>query len=479
MTFLPFLKTLRKPLLTVAVLGGLTAAGYFTREHWLPLIQDDGPAVAGESQSDGSEPAVATKKIILTDQAIANLHLTARSTQPQTYWKTIQVPGMVVDRPGQSDRGVITPVTGVVSKIHHFLGDTVRPEEELFTIRLLSESLHVTQSELFKATQDIELAQTQRQRLAAAGPAISEARIIEVDNQIKRLEVAVKSCRRELLNRGLALEQIDEAAKGNFVSEIAVVVPSPSDDARPLQTAPAVIPTAAGQTELAQPTFEVQEVMVDIGHQVQAGQTLCLLANHQLLAIEGRAFRDETLLLERCVKERWPVEVDFQENAESDWPAIDQTFHIRHIANNIDPVNRTFGFRIPLENQSRVVHEEGNSQMLWRFRPGQRVRILVPVEKLENVFVLPADAVTRELAEAFVFTQNVNTFQRKPVRVVAQDRQYTVIANDGSLVIGSFIVQNAADQLNRMTKSQSGSGLPKGYHMHADGSLHKNEDEGN
>jgi hypothetical protein len=30
-----------------------------------------------------------------------------------------------------------------------------------------------------------------------------------------------------------------------------------------------------------------------------------------------------------------------------------------------------------------------------------------------------------------------------------------------------------------MTKSQSDNGLPEGYHIHADGSLHKNEDEGN
>ena len=92
---------------------------------------------------------------------------------------------------------------------------------------------------------------------------------------------------------------------------------------------------------------------------------------------------------------------------------------------------------------------------------------------------LPSDAVTRDLAEAFVFTQNVNTFTRKPVRILAEDRQHTVVANDGSLLPGVFVVQNAAAQLNRMTKSQTGSDLPEGYHIHADGSLHKNESEGN
>jgi hypothetical protein len=100
----------------------------------------------------------------------------------------------------------------------------------------------------------------------------------------------------------------------------------------------------------------------------------------------------------------------------------------------------------------------------------------VRVGKLENVFVLPAEAVTRDGAEAYLFTQNVNSFERKSVRVLAQDRQYAVVANDGTLVPGAFVVQVAAAQLNRMARSQS-SGAPAGYHVHADGSLHKNGEE--
>jgi len=78
---------------------------------------------------------------------------------------------------------------------------------------------------------------------------------------------------------------------------------------------------------------------------------------------------------------------------------------------------------MPLENQSRVVEDDGHAQTLWRFRPGQKVRLLVRVEKLNNVFVLPSDAVTREGPEAYVFTQNVNTFERRPIRILLQDRQ--------------------------------------------------------
>lgn len=456
-----------KPLAVVTVLAGLGVAGYSTRERWLPLLQQPQPAEAVEPAGDTTAPVT---KVIVNEQAQTNLGLTAKPLKVQTYWKTIPVPGMVVDRPGLSDRGVTAPVTGVVVKIAHVPGDSVRPGDVLFTLRVLSESLHLTQTDLFKATQDITLAQAQRKRLAASGGAVPEARLIEVDNQVSRLEVAVNAYRQELLSRGFTPDQIDGVAGGKFVREITVATP-PRPPAASLS-----VPSPGGPPE-PPATFEVQELKVDLGQQVQAGQTLCTLANHQLLAVEGRAFRDETPLLERSVREKWPVEVDFQEEATADWGEVRQTFRIRQMSNTIDPLNRTFAFLIPMQNESRVVDDEGRSLTLWRFRPGQKVRLLVRVQEVKNVFVLPADAVARDGPEAFVFTQNVNTFERKPVRVLLQDREQVVLANDGSLPPGTYVVQGGAAQLNRMVKAGGASGVPKGYHIHADGSLHKNEDE--
>jgi membrane fusion protein, heavy metal efflux system len=463
-----------KPLFAIALVAALAMAGYFLRHVWMPLLLGDTAKVTSEPASEAPDSDSPSSQVLLSDQAIANLGLRAKAVRPQTYWKTIQVPGMVVDLPGRSDRIVVSPVSGMVSKINVFPGDTVRPGDVLFTIRLLSDSLHQTQSELFKNTQDIRLAEAQKKRLLEARGAIAEARIIEVENQITRLEVSVQAYRRELVNRGLTAQQIDDAADGRFATETTIRVPTGLADAKSQLTAIAVQTTDASTDP--PPTYEVEELKVGLGQPVDAGEAICLLANHQNLAVEGRAFRDETPLLERSVKEGWPVEVDFQEDATAGWPPLEQTFHIRQLANTIDPINRTFAFLIPLENQSRAVEQEGRTQMLWRFRPGQKLRLLIRVEKLDNVFVLPTEAVARDNPEAFVFTQNVNTFERKPIRVLSQDRQHVVVANDGSLLPGMFVVQNAAAQLNRMAKSQS-SGVPTGYHVHADGSLHKNEDE--
>lgn len=468
---------LLKPLATVAVLAGVGYAGYETRDRWLPHVTAYfKPAPPSAREESGGEAVAPTSKVIFNEQAQLNLGLTALPLKAETYWKTIPVPGMVVDRPGLSDRGVSAPVTGIVTKVSRLPGDAVRAGDPLFTLRVMSEQLHQAQTDLFKTTQDIGLSQAQRKRLMESGGAVPEARLIEVDNQIARFELAVRAYRQELLNRGFTPEQIDGAAAGRFVTELVIRVPAPPAPAK-ADTGKAAPP---GSAELADApvAFEVQELKVDLGQPVQPGQVLCLLANHQRLSVEGRAFRDETPLLERSVKENWPVEVDFQEDAAANWGAVGQTFRIRHLANTIDPVNRTFAFQMPLENQSKVVEHDGRTQTLWRFRPGQRVRLHVRVSEIKNVLILPADAVAREGADAYVFTQNVNTFDRRPVRVLLQERDRVLVANDGALPAGIFVVQGGAVQLNRMVKSGGSGGAPKGYHIHADGSLHKNEDEG-
>ena len=456
---------IRQPILLLVVVAGFAFAIYRIRDQWMPLLFPTTPAP--ESTMEADVKGAPSEQVLLSERAQKNLKLTSKPLTAETFWKTISVPGMVIDRSGASDRGVVSPVAGVVTRIHHVAGETVQAGDVLFTLRLLSESLQLTQTELFKATLDIKLSQTQRDRLASSGGAVPEARIVEVENQITRSQSAIKAYRQELLNRGLSPEQIDAVADGRFVKEIPIVVPP-----RPVEMNKVIAPEngSPGNRPLAL-GFEVEALSIELGQQVQPGQTLCLLANHQRLSIEGRAFRDETPLLERTVREGWPVDVDFAEGTSGDWPTLEQSFRITYLANTIDPVSRTFRFLMPLENQSRVVENGSKTQLLWQFRPGQRVRLQVRVEALQNVFILPVTAVAREGAEAYVFRQNGDIFDRKSVQVVYQDRQYVVIANDGSVPAGIYVAQTGAVQLNRMIKSQSGA-MPKGFHIHADGSVH-------
>lgn len=142
--------------------------------------------------------------------------------------------------------------------------------------------------------------------------------------------------------------------------------------------------------------YEIQDLMVELGQQVQAGQLLCVLANHHSLYIVGHAFKQEAPFLEQAAQQNWPIKVEFAEDDLKYWPADDQQFEIHHLANTVDASSRTLDFFIPLTNQSRAYQKEGKTFVVWRFRPGQRVRLYVPVEEFQNVMVLSSSAIVRE-----------------------------------------------------------------------------------
>jgi cobalt-zinc-cadmium efflux system membrane fusion protein len=451
-------------LATIAVAGGMT---YYIYNKWQRSQESNETATAAplSKVQDGTMP------VRVSREARKNMRLISKPLEPTTYFRQIDVPGLITDRPGISDRGVVAPVTGIVTQIHAYPGSTIAPDAPLFSLRLVSESLHTSQLELFKATKEIEIAQQQKKRLEglAQSGGIAGSRLIEIDNQIERMDVTVQAYRQDLLSRGLPEERIAAAATGEFVTEI--VVPAPGEQA--LKVA-AVVLAAAQEDEPPQLPFrfELQSLKVELGQQVNAGEVLCTLADHRTLQIEGRGFKKDLSLVQQAAKNKLPISVAFESGDSAGWPAAPDNVFIGHVANFIDVPSRTFAFYLPLENQWQSYERNGEEQLIWRFRPGDRVRLSVAVEKLDNVFVLPQAALVREGPEAYVFRQNGDLFDRISVHVLHEDSTSVVIPNDGKLRKGSFIAQNAAASLNRVLKAQLASGQPTNIHVHADGTTH-------
>jgi len=138
-------------------------------------------------------------------------------------------------------------------------------------------------------------------------------RLAKGASEIKRLHTAVEAYRYELRNYGLSSADIEGVTDGRFVAEIPIVVPPRAIGQDAIENT-VVGAEASTSPERASPAFEVQKLTVGVGQQVQAGESLCLLSNHESLAIEGRAFRDEAALVERSVKEDWPVEVAYDKS---------------------------------------------------------------------------------------------------------------------------------------------------------------------
>lgn len=410
----------------------------------------------------------------LSEQARKNLRLVVQAARPIDYWRTISIPGVIADRPGVSDRGVTSPAVGVVSEIHAYPGDTVSPGQRLVTVRLLSEYLQATQTQLFKSAHETTLIQNQIERLgdAAIAGAISKSRLIELKNEWERQQAVVQAAKQELLNRGLSAIQMDAISDGNFVSSVEVVAPPPRADSAQLKNLAKKQVQTASDEITADVTYEVQSLAVELGQTVQAGEMIINLANHQSLYVVGHAFKREAGLIEQAAQSSAPVEIRFAEDSAEQWPPLDQQFQIRHFSNTIDANTRTFDFFVPLQNQLRSYQKEDTEFLVWRFRPGQRTRIEVPVEKLTNVFVMPSEAVVREGADAYVYRQNGDLFKQIAVHIVYEDRWKIVIANDGSIAPGTYLAQNAAASLRRVLQAQSASGMQPGMHVHADGTVH-------
>ena len=416
--------------------------------------------------------------VTLTPEARGNLQLEMKPLEPTAYWKVIDIPGVVVDRPGVSDRGVTAPISGTITKVHAFPGTTVAPDSPLFTIRLVSDPVHKSQLELFKAMKEIEIATRQLKRLEqlAQSGALAQTRIFEIENQLDRMQATVEAYRQDLVARGLSQKSIDDAAAGQFVTEI--VVKAPAEVAAHRSAGEPNADAVQGTLPFA---FEVHSLDVELGQHVEAGMVLMHLADHRRLLVEGRGFKDDMPLVQEAARRGLGVELDVDEADRASWPEFRQRIPIDHISNTVDPITRTFAFFLPLENQWQTYQQAGDTRVLWRFRPGSRLRLRVAVDRLENVFVVPRAAVVRDGPRAYVFRQTKQyafrteaiQFARDEVRVLHEDRLHVVLAHDGSLVAGTRVAWNAAAAIERIRRASRGETGPTAMHVHADGTVHE------
>jgi multidrug efflux pump subunit AcrA (membrane-fusion protein) len=435
--------------------AGAGAAGYHF-VHQLDLFGEKASPASPPDKKD--KPAEEAEQVKISPQARQNLGLVVAPAEvrKEPYWRTVAATGMVIERPGHCDQLVTSPLSGIVKRIDALKGDLVRPGEELFVVQLVSEPIHNAQALLYKTTVDLRLTEEQITRLASVSGAgiLPPAKMIDLTTQQRRHEASIRTLRHELLVAGLTDAQIAEVAQGKFLREIPIPVPGKETH-----------PYTAAEPEHESQLFEVEQLKVIAGERVQAGQPLAHLADHHVLFLEGRVFQSQLPLLQRAIANHWPVRTVIP--ADRDWPAIAEELPVRSVSNQVEPGTQTVGFYMTLPNPARDFPQTGRLARMgkqfrvWRFRPGQKVPLEVPVEKFTNCFVLPAEAVVREGPETYVFRQDQKKseiFERVAVHVLHEDRRMAVIANDGGLEPGTPVAMNNAVQLNWTLKAQSSEG---------------------
>jgi multidrug efflux pump subunit AcrA (membrane-fusion protein) len=179
------------------------------------------------------------------------------------------------------------------------------------------------------------------------------------------------------------------------------------------------------------------------------------------------AFEQDIPQLTNASRNGWQVAALFDE-ADGDVQAV-ENLEIAYLDTEIDSDSRTLKFYVRLPNH--VTHSagsDGGTQFInWRYRPGQRLQLRLPVEIWQNQIVLPVDAVAREGAEYFVFQQNGNHFDRVPVHVKYRDQFSVVVANDGQLFPRDVVALRSAHQMQMALKNKAGGGVdPHAGHNH-------------
>lgn len=450
----------------VILLLGMAGGGYVTRQHWLPLLsgpaagnKDAGSKDKAAKQDDHSGHGYASHdggdddSIELSEQAQRSIGLNPVVIELGSYERTMSVPGIVVERPGRSQVHINTPLTGIVTKIFPREGAAVTPGQPLFDLQLSHEDLVSAQRDFLRSAEELDVLNREIARLEAVGEGvIAGKRILERKYEQQKLKAAMKAQRQALLLHELNEQQVDEIlSTRELLKGLTVRVPPFVHDE---------------EQSRVEHLFHVQSLNVYPGQHIEAGQNLGVLADHCALYIEGQAFEEDARRLEEAIRKsetaRAIVRMNDRETAEV------EGLSILRMADQVDAQSRALRFYVLLPNevvQSRNVG--GQKYVSWRFRPGQRIDVLVPIERWENRVVLPVESVVKEGVESYVFRQNGNHFQRIPVHVEHRDQRKVVVANDGQLFPGDRVATAGAYRMQVALKNKSGGGVdPHAGHSH-------------
>lgn len=482
---------LKRIVITLGVLFVCGATAIASRPFWINLVS---PSNGGEPTLDSKEDghsdghsghdhaghdhgAEEAKPVLtLSDQARENLGLEMTEVQLTDYWRTIQIPGIVAEQQGHSERRIPATVAGIITKLHIFPGQSVHPGDALMDLQPTSELLTTTQASLLRTLKDIELLDVELKRIApfVESGSIPAKTKLEKEYERRRLEAQQLVQTQELLVRGLSPAQIKAIVDSKtLIRQFTVRVPdsaaadgeSETPHADNSENKPAEIKKDEPKdSESKHRIYSVESIAVYPGKLVQPGDVLVELALHTMLDLTGQAFERESPLIMKTLQENWPIEATFETSDGT--PLKREGLKIRYLESSVDGLSRIQKFHIPLPNQvlRATTSDDGMAYHAWLFRPGQRVRLLVPVEMLTERIVLPAEAVIREGADAYVFRENGKRLERTAVVVEHLDARTAVIKNDGTLTPGFDVVaKNHAYQLNLELKKKLGEGGGGGH----------------
>ena len=399
------------------------------------------------------------------------------------YTSKIELPGFVRELPGADNLEVASRFDGLVTKVDISRNLGIPEGATICQIQLTGEQLARTQTALLAALTNRDIAQAELDRLQPIvdqGGAVGK-KLVELRYELRRSEAEIANRIQELFVYGFDQAMVNSIQDTReLVQEFNIRVPA---DLLPPQTS---IERAAIDQDAFHKTkrYTVDAILARTGQMVRAGDSVCNLAYHELLVVEGQAFEKDLPLLERILKNENTVELSLGD--ERTYREILQ-LKLAYLATHADPVTNTFPFYVYLPNTVAgnrlsipTSQDVPAATSATRWKPGQRAHIRVPQDTFENKIILPRDALALDGIRTLVFLfkeddhehhpdeehgdhEHFDIYEALDVQVLHMDRDTVVIEPKRGLTDAEIAISHANQILFAM---QAASGEGGGHHHH-------------
>jgi len=464
-------------LCTVLLCAG-AAAGFLLRPVIIPPLAQTGDGK--DEPNSGGAGHGSNAIVVINEKTLENMNLKYGKFEKRDYFQTIRIPAQVVERIPQSRRSVSAPIAGRVTKVFVAKGQAVRPGEKLFDIRITDESIANSQVGLLEVFANLEIGRAKKERLENLGTGVVAGKqLMNAEFEIKKLVDRRAALIQELRARGMGEEQIKTFIKTKkLAKDISIFAPALDQGQPDMNPSPAVTTTGgSGLTQTNDPYFTVEIISAIEGSAVELGDPICSLTHHGELLIKGLAFEGDIDKIAAANQNGWGFTAQFGEGPDA---LVREGLPLFSVENHVDTQSQTFPLFIEIKNEiiNRTLDAQNRTYVNWRFKPGQRAHLEVPVEMWKSQVVVPLAAVVREGPETFVFLKIGHThtsedgtveheFQKLPVKVLHSDQRFAVLKKDASLDIYEQYALDQAYQLNLALKLAAGGGGGHGHdHPH-------------
>ena len=389
------------------------------------------------------------------------------------FTETIAVPAFLREQPAVSNLQASSRLQGVVTKVFVQKGQSVREGDPLVELDLTGDELASAQGVLLDSVQQLQIIDDEIKRLtpAAEEGGIARRNLIDRQYERRRTQAVIEARRQELLVRGLRTADVDGIVRDRkLVRTITIHTPLGIQPDQPHisgRRSPKLTPVSHQQEQPDDDlVYSVESMKVSPGSVVTAGQTLCDLAYHRTLLVEGQAWERDLPLISDLIQKRTPVSISV---GDSDEPQTIDNLRIRFMDNHVDSESQTYRFYIEIDNSVITNNvSDGRVFRTWEFKPGQRGHIQLPRKTWTRQLVVPTSALVRNGVDHVIYERvghhdhfhgdepPHSEFKPIVVSVSYSDQEYAVIDHDGQINPLQTLVTDGAEMLLRAMNTSSG-----------------------